>query len=457
MDYQAYKEFEKERQVLFERVINSLPQADNWSIVFNDTKRFSRDLYEADAIIKKDGINYALVDIRNSARGMSFHLNTSRKTAYAFKCKIIFLVFRDIFYLLSSDYDVPYIIDIPLNEENIKRYLLKEFKVTFSQEEWKDFFDDLADNLSDDLHNKAKVDEVLREIGNFNCNPDESSDRINIPLEMEEKFFKSLIEEYDQDEICRFTSLSSLFRSLNEQKQSLCSIVCMNDKSEVNYTSNYLYKNKFITTKLHPGNVGDANKSFILSCCSTKMKEDLTMMRLYADDAKGVVICYKILDLNKLKSSKNFILGKINYQRKNGSHPELDLIGKILSKRFGSYTLSINSILKWSHFFKPYEYSIEEEVRLLYTDSGKNRKYSVESKWIHDGGYNILAQIRLFDITNKGRVFPFAIDSIILAPKMKETLINREQLEMLIKDKNIRTSGNINQNLVDISKIDHYR
>ena len=53
-------------------------------------------------------------------------------------------------------------------------------------------------------------------------------------------------------------------------------------------------------------------------------------------------------------------------------------------------------------------------------------------KWIHDMSYNILAQIRLLDFTTIGNNFPLTIDSIVLCPKIKGSLINREQIGLLI-------------------------
>ncbi len=457
MEYQAYKEFEKERQNLFRDAVSSLDKSEEWGIEFNVTSKQGITGFEADAIIKKDNKAYALVEIKIFCKDLSRILNTVRRTAQYFNCEKIFLVFNDVFYYLDSNSTYDHIVAIKLDKKNIIKYLLNKFQSSFKQREWEDFFNKLADELAEDIVKKDEVSEVLREIGQCKCSIDKETDLLKIPEDLEEKFFKSLIEEYEGDELCRFTSLGSLFRTINETKQSMCSVVCMNDKSETNYVSNYLQKNKYIQTKLHPGTVGDANQSFILSCCSVKKKDDLTMMRLYADDARGVVIGYKILNPFRLKSSPNFILGKINYERENGTHPELDLIVSILNKKFGVFSFSFRSLLKWSHFFKPKEYNVEEEVRLLYNDCGIKKRNCVESKWIHDSSYNILSQIRLFDITNKGRVFPFSINSILLAPKMTEANINQEQLENIIQTKNIKISTQSGNNFVDLSRIDHYR
>lgn len=455
MMYQTYKEFEQEKLNYFKQIIEDLPANMNWDIETHVKVKSRGYRYEADAVIKKNGINYAIVEIRQNRKDVPGLIALLRRTAEVLECSRAFIVYRDGFSFINTLVDTDYINLLPIDKETIRQYLLNDFNEKFNEDSWKEFFRQISENLSDELNNRDRIKNALIQIAE--CQPKIENDRLVIPNDIEENFFKTLVEEYSGEYLCRFTTFGSLFRTINEHKQSLCSIVCMNDKSEVNYVSNYLQKQGYIQNKLHPGNVGDANQSFILSCCDSKKRDNLTMMRLYADDAKGVIICYKILDQKKLNSSPNFILRKINYQRQNGSHPELDLIGSILIKQFGNYSISFRSLLKWSHFFKPKEYSDEEEVRLLYSDSGKKRQNCVESKWIHDSSYNILAQIRLFDISSKGKIFPFAIDSITLAPKMKESIINQSQLESLIKDNEIKIVRGISASLVNISQIDHYR
>ncbi len=49
--------------------------------------------------------------------------------------------------------------------------------------------------------------------------------------------------------LCRYTSLASLFRTLSEKQQSMCSTVCMNDKTENDYAQ------KFISEAMPQSNV----------------------------------------------------------------------------------------------------------------------------------------------------------------------------------------------------------
>lgn len=450
-----YQNFEKERLIEFQKIIDLLPKQDDWSIECNVIKKTRGQENEADAIISKDGQKYALVEVKMSRKDISRILASTRRKAEVFNCPRIFIVFKETFFFFNTADNYLNLNSIPFDKDKIKEYLLSNFDNEFNKDEWADFFRGLSQELAGTRIDREDVKSALSKI--VECTPQKEGNQLIVHPILVDKLFDSLLEEYKGDRLCRFTSLGSLFRTINEQKQSLCSIVCMNDKSEINYISNYLLEHKYISTKLHSGKVGDANQSFILSCCDIAKKEDLTMMRLYADDAKGVVLSYHI-DRKKLNTYPMFILKKINYQMEDGSHPELNLIGTILKKNFGGYSISLPGLLKWSHFFKPKEYAVEEEVRLLFYDAGNQKYLGTDSKWIHDQTYNIMAQIRLFDITNKKKsIFPFFIESILLAPKMLEAEINQEQLEVLINDRDINVGSAPNSSLIELSKITHYR
>lgn len=444
--------YEKKVLDVFTNAIKTLPKNQEWNIERNIKRKSRISMFEADAVISKEGRNYALVEVRMIWKDLETLVQMLIRKAEKFQCSLIFLSSKDEYLLIDAS---GYIVGPPfkLQAITIKQSLLREEQ--FSIEKWKDFFKKLANQSLEDIHKKEELRNVLQKIAD--CTPIQKNDKCIIPQDLEFALFESLTEEYKGDLICRFTSLRSLVRSIQEQSQSMCSIVCMNDKSEVNYVSNYLVKKRFISAGFYNGKVGDANSNFILSCCDDKKIEDLSMMRLYSDDARGVVIIYEI-NHGLLGNNSNFILRKINYQRDSGDHPELDILGQILNANIGGYPIWMPSILKWAHFFKPKEYKDEEEVRLLYCDSSpKDVVAGVKSKWIHDSSYNILAQIRTFDITMKNNVFPLTIDNIILAPKMQESEINCEQIENFIKEKQINISKAATSQLVEISNIDHYR
>lgn len=452
MEAEFYKKYEEKVLAIFSKAIKDLPLNQDWNIEKNIKIKSKTSTFEADAIISKEGRNYALVEVRMIWKDLGSLVRMLIRKAEKFQCSLIFLSSEEEYVLIDvSGYFVGR--PIKLQAIAIKQSLLRDEQ--FSIDIWNKFFNKLANQNFEDIPKKKELRNVLQKIAD--CTPIINDEKCFIPQHLESALFESLTKEYKKTFICRFTSLRSLFRSIQDQSQSMCSIVCMNDKSEVNYVSDYLVKKRFISAGFYNGKVGDANKNFILSCCENTKINDLTMMRLYADDAKGVVISYKI-NRRLLKKNGNFILRRINYQRESGDHPELDILGQILNANIGGYTIWMPSIFRWAHFFKPKEYKDEGEVRLLYSDTCYNQtEVGVKSKWIHDSTYNILAQLRTFDITKKDNVFPLTIDSIVLAPKMMESEINCEQIEIFIKEQQIKITNTAKSSLVEISEIDHYR
>lgn len=60
--------------------------------------------------------------------------------------------------------------------------------------------------------------------------------------EVEDELFGCFLQKYTGDKVCRYTSLASLFRTINEGKQSMCCIIGMNDNSECTYADDYIRK-----------------------------------------------------------------------------------------------------------------------------------------------------------------------------------------------------------------------
>lgn len=301
-----------------------------------------------------------------------------------------------------------------------------------------------------ELENKAAVEEFIN--GKSFVVKNESS-YFYLEENIEDKLFKSILGPCNEDYLCRFTSLASLFRSCNEGEQSMCCLVCMNDKSEVDYAAN----------KTFPTTIEDNNSCYIISCCSSEKENDFTMLRLYGDDAKGVCIRYKV-DYSKIIEDK-FILAPISYAKDNNQkHPELDFIRSIQAEEINGKKIRFKRWHIWQHFFKPFEYKDEKEIRLLFFDKcieqpleyyGKSNP-PFTRKWIHESNYGIIAPIVTFKITNKNNVFPLVLNRITIGPKNQELEINAGQLNMLIKYKGIEFED-VNNEIVEKSKIEHYR
>ena len=263
-----------------------------------------------------------------------------------------------------------------------------------------------------------------------------------------------MLGEYKKDDLCRFTTMNSIFRTCNEKAQSMCCIICMNDKSETDYA----------TQKLNLTIQNDSeeiNGCYIMSCCDIESKNNFTMWRLYADDAKGVCIEYKKEDL-----SQNFFLAPICYARnEQQEHPELEFIKKLQEEKINGKSLKFNRLFIWKHFFKPFEYRDEKEIRLLFNkkciasepkDFGKDENPSFQRKWIYESEFGIISPIVTFSVEKNNNQFPLLLNKITLGPKAKEVNVNINQLTYLIEVKGIKHI-NTSNNFITESNIKHYR
>ena len=263
-------------------------------------------------------------------------------------------------------------------------------------------------------------------------------------VKKENQFFEQLIEMFDEDEIYRYTSLDSLYLTLSTGQQGMCSLIGMNDKSEVNYADDYL--------ELSDGKTAydkkKENNFFILSCVEedSQEQESLTMWRLYGDKTEGVRITYQ-----RAPMTDGFKFGKIYYGTDKDKHPGLDFVKAMQTTKMGNVYFRFKHLDYWKHFFKHYDYSIEKEVRLLYEKTNSNMPAQI--KWIKGGEYGILIPLALFNEVT----FPLNILKIHLGPNMKEHETNLLQIQMLVEEKGILPiSSNVEDNVKE-SRIKHYR
>lgn len=261
-------------------------------------------------------------------------------------------------------------------------------------------------------------------------------------IKKENEFFEQLIESFCGDTVYRYTSLDSLFLTLNTGNQGMCCLVGMNDKSEVYYADRYLDRESGKTAY-------DRNKEnsfFILSCVEDKPEENLMMWRLYGDNTKGVRIKY-----TPKAMPDGFRFAKIYYGSDIKTHPGLDLIKQIQEIKFGSITFRFRHFDYWKHFFKPYDYKMENEVRLLYETTASNPPKITD--WIKGGEFSILIPLALFD----EKSFPLDIEEIKIGPNMSARETNLLQIRQLVKDKTILPISNDVDKNVSVSRIEHYR
>ncbi len=254
----------------------------------------------------------------------------------------------------------------------------------------------------------------------------------------------------------RYTSIRSLFRMfpLGDNMKSthnMSSLIAMNDVTEIDYANAYLLKKGVNDIeKVIKRDREDSPHTFITSF--SDKEDDLTMWRLYGDNAKGVCIVY---DAKTEIDTDHFMLAKVNYAEQTGKNPKLDAIAKLMkfSSRNRIFRLKLWHI--WQHFFKPYEYNVESEVRLLVFTYGINLS-CYNKEWITTNS-GILAPILLLPLeSSKEKIsYPFRIKKILLGRKYIEKESNKSTLQLFINEKYSKSLAE--KFCVEVSKIDCFR
>ena len=238
-------------------------------------------------------------------------------------------------------------------------------------------------------------------------------------IDEERSFFLHVIGKLNDNQLLyRYTTLDTLFAMLNKKTYRMNGIVGMNDKSEIDYFDKKCKKIKSGST------VQELNDTYISSCST--LKDDLTMWRLYGDDGKGVCLEFEMLPAEKRLN--NFILAPVNYAEEREKHRALDMLDKLSSVK-----VRLTELYKWKHFFKPFDYNVEKEIRLMFFDNGRYNNGVVNRDWIKTITHSIINPIVDFNFNSSG--FPLQLKRIILGPKMQELSINENQIGYLISQK----------------------
>ena len=248
---------------------------------------------------------------------------------------------------------------------------------------------------------------------------------------VENDIVKTLFEFVKPDkEIYKYTSLKSLFDMIDCSSLRMFGIAGMNDKTEVNFVERCIFKEKKPLTN-------SVNKHFITSC-STK-KDDLTLFRLYGDEAKGVCLVFEA------KEKGNFTIQKVCYMKED--NPIFVFLNRFVSKiqTESHRKFVLKTLNDWAHFIKPTEYEDEGEIRLMYVSSGRTKP----NGWILSQPYNIVNPYKDFSLLSPS--FPLKLKKVILGPKCSEREINLFQIKAMLKDK-----GFVDVEVLP-SKIDSYR
>lgn len=242
---------------------------------------------------------------------------------------------------------------------------------------------------------------------------------------LEDSFFKKILRTEDYHSLCRFGSLKRAFSLLEEKKQGMCCLACMNDRGEGQYVDEHIMS----IQRTSPSSVDDKNRCFILSCMEDELEDNLTMWRLYGDDAKGVNYVYRVIP----EAIGDFFIGRVSYQQPDGSHPELDYIANLLNKTFKDWHLSLPRWEIWKHFFKSHHFSTEKEVRLLKLISEEELD-KMDYKWIQNADNGIPSRMIQYDIEKSG-TFPLQLERVRIGPKNNEPSYLAEQFGIMARNR----------------------
>lgn len=264
----------------------------------------------------------------------------------------------------------------------------------------------------------------------------------------EDEFFMALLGRYDKGHLCRYTSIDNLFTTLDKCSHAMCCPVSMNDPNEGSYADSKLTYN--VNTSRTEQAIASDNGCYILSCTDEEQEDDLTMWRLYADDAKGVCIQYEID--KEIKKNNCYFLAKVSYGERDGKHKALEFLNELMAESLqNGWYFRLSRWYIWRYFFKSHVYKSENEVRLLYMP-GVNE--SITKIWYKDSCNGLFNHLVTFSISKRNNTFPLKLSKILIGPNIKSSRQNIEQIAYMVKDKNIDTAENFK---VSGSSIKNYR
>lgn len=264
------------------------------------------------------------------------------------------------------------------------------------------------------------------------------NNHINLNRNYEDCLFQAILGNVIPKKIYKYSSLDTLSYILNDNTHSMSSIACMNDKSECFYADN---KKSLRDSDNMELSLLLNYKTFITSF-TIHCPQQLKMWRLYGQNGKGISIEY---DLEQMNLTNEFILAPVSYQEECGTHIELDFIQYILSKAYYGFKLQLKRWYIWQHFFKPFDYKEENEIRLLYTPKDDTLG---KLKWVTANG--IYSPMIVFSLKKDEYEYPLYISKIFLGPGFKEPNTNA-----LLMNEKLRSAEQPFK--IDTIEIKHYR
>lgn len=273
----------------------------------------------------------------------------------------------------------------------------------------------------------------------------QADNTIRLHEEEEIKLFDMLFPKVAARYICRYTTLQSLFAVLENESYRMCATEGMNDVEDGMFLWNKLYDEKQKESYLEPYR----NPTYILSCSPIKKQDDLTMWRLYGDDARGVCLTFKT---GKSAHNNGFYLRKVRYD--NEIIQQLRSLTEYNKGKFSSYpTFIFNYWELWGAFVKSPEYKIEEEIRFAYIQrDGARTPDNDDKRWLLTIPNSIVCQY--VDFKEKIDPFPLKLTHVHLGPECLEKRTNKVQLMRMIQTTKTFKSYKV---VVEESKLTSYR
>lgn len=299
-----------------------------------------------------------------------------------------------------------------------------------------------GENKWEEIKEFNSVVEEIKKIGTQQKSEDTNSikdanilDRINLRFyekqtkHLDPSWCREQLGKFEGKQICRFSTLDSLFSSIKFETIRLNGLPGMNDASEGLYAWNMLYEDdKAKDLDLLRERKRLLNNAFIVSYSVFDKRDDLNQWRIYGDEAKGVCCVYEI-DESKLKD--RFFLHKVKYIGKHGEGDNSELL-----QNFKKYIDDENNKLDYYDlspvifYYKPSVFKDEEEVRLL-VDNKTTPAYETppyKRDWLLTNSNNIpnpYIDVPFNDV-------PLILKEIILGPSMNDALTIQAQLEELL-------------------------
>jgi hypothetical protein len=235
--------------------------------------------------------------------------------------------------------------------------------------------------------------------------------------------------------IYRYTTMDSVFSTLNKLKYRINGIQGMNDQKEGIFTLSQIFRNRIdLENDVELSN--RFNQIFISSC--SKHKDNLTMWRLYGDNSKGIS-----LELAINSNIKNpFVIKNVTYVGTRREEEILNILTTTVNEFLNyGYTLSPEILSLIPFFLKVNHYNVEGEIRVLYdkTLHQSINPATTEFDWGIAKPLNIARPYVDFNMLKPDGTIndelPFKIKSIVLGPNCPHEKRNLLQFKTLLTEK----------------------